>query len=69
MPQHLIWLNILPKNGVPIEEDVNWGYDSRYEIVQTPILENNGDNYHEYCIEDNYSTSVTHLESLDFIRL
>ena len=22
------------KNGVPIEEDVNWGYDSRYELFK-----------------------------------
>ena len=48
------------KNGVPIEEDVNWGYDSRYEVVQTPLLDSNGDNYHKYYIEDNYSTSKLH---------
>ena len=48
------------KNGVPIEEDVSWGYDSRYEVVQTPLLDSNGDNYHQYYIEDNYSTSKLH---------
>ena len=48
------------KNGVPIEEDVNWGYDSRYEVVQTPLLDSNGDNYHKFYIEDNYSTSKLH---------
>jgi hypothetical protein len=45
---------------VPIEEDANWGYDSRYEVVQTPLLDSNGDNYHKYYIEDNYSTSKLH---------
>ena len=47
-------------NGVPIDEDVTWNYGSRYDVVSTPLLDDNNENYHEFYIEDNYSTSKLH---------
>ena len=58
------------KNGVPIEEDVNWGYDSRYEVVQTPILKTMVIIIMSITLRTiTQLLSFTHLESLDFIRL
>ena len=48
------------KNGVPIDEDINWEYDKRYDVIQTPILNNLNENYHEFYIQDNYSTAKLH---------
>jgi len=50
------------KNGVPIDEDINWEYDKRYDVIQTPILNNLNENYHEFYIEDNYSTAKLHTD-------
>ena len=47
-------------NGVPIDEDITWNYGSRYDVVSTPLLDDNNENYHEFYIEDNYSTSKLH---------
>ncbi|MGY8920066.1 MAG: RagB/SusD family nutrient uptake outer membrane protein [Flavobacteriales bacterium] len=47
-------------NGVPIDEDITWNYGNRYDVVSTPLLDSNNENYHEYYIEDNYSTSKLH---------
>ena len=45
------------KNGVPINEDLNWNYDNRYDI--TSISGN--DEFHKYYIEQDYSTAELHL--------
>ena len=47
-------------NGVPIDEDVTWNYGNRYDVVSTPLLDDNAENYHEFYIEDNYSTAKLH---------
>jgi hypothetical protein len=47
-------------NGVPIDEDKLWGYDNKYDVIQTPILDSTNSNYHEFYIEDNYFTSKLH---------
>jgi len=48
------------KNGVPINEDITWNYSNRYDVVSTPLLDENDENYHEFYIEDNYSTAKLH---------
>ncbi|MDC1492067.1 RagB/SusD family nutrient uptake outer membrane protein [Flavobacteriaceae bacterium] len=48
------------KNGVPINEDITWNYSNRYDVVSTPLLDDNDENYHEFYIEDNYSTAKLH---------
>ena len=48
------------KNGVPLNEDIYWNYAERYDVISTPILDANGENYHEFYIEDNYSTAKLH---------
>ena len=45
------------KNGVPINEDLNWNYDNRYDI--TSITGN--DEFHKYYVEHDYSTAELHL--------
>ena len=47
-------------NGVPLNEDIYWNYADRYDVVSTPLLDNNNENYHEFYIEDNYSTAKLH---------
>ena len=47
-------------NGVPLNEDIYWNYADRYDVVSTPLLDNNDENYHEFYIEDNYSTAKLH---------
>ena len=47
-------------NGVPLNEDIYWNYAERYDVVSTPLLDDNGENYHEFYIEDNYSTAKLH---------
>ena len=49
------------KNGVPINEDITWNYSNRYDVVSTPLLDENDENYHEFYIEDNYSTAKLHI--------
>ena len=48
------------RNGVPIDEDLSWEYGNRYDVVQTPILDADNQNYHEFYIEDNYTTAKLH---------
>ena len=48
------------KNGVPLNEDIYWNYSERYDVVSTPLFDDNGENYHEFYIEDNYSTAKLH---------
>ena len=48
------------KNGVPLNEDIYWNYAERYDVISTPILDANGENYHEFYIEDNYNTAKLH---------
>jgi hypothetical protein len=48
------------KNGVPLNEDIYWNYAERYDVISTPILDDNGENYHEFYIEDNYNTAKLH---------
>ena len=48
------------KNGVPLNEDIYWNYAERYDVVSTPLSDDNGENYHEFYIEDNYSTAKLH---------
>ena len=47
-------------NGVPLNEDIYWNYADRYDVVSTPLLDDNNENYHEFYIEDNYSTAKLH---------
>ena len=48
------------RNGVPIDEDLSWEYGNRFDVVQTPILDADNQNYHEFYIEDNYTTAKLH---------
>ena len=48
------------RNGVPIDEDVSWEYGNRFDVVQTPILDANNENYHEFYIENDYATAKLH---------
>ena len=45
------------KNGVPINEDISWDYDNRYNVTSI----NDDDDYHQYYVESNYSTAKLHL--------
>ena len=47
-------------NGVPIDEDINWDYGNRYDVIQTPVFDSNNDNFHEFYIEDDYYTAKLH---------
>ena len=47
-------------NGVPIDEDISWDYGNRYDVIQTPILDSNNNNFHEFYIEDDYYTAKLH---------
>jgi len=47
-------------NGVPLDEDIYWNYADRYDVVSTPLLDDNDENYHEFYIQDNYSTAKLH---------
>jgi len=47
-------------NGVPLNEDIYWNYADRYDVVSTPLLDDNNENYHEFYIEDNYNTAKLH---------
>jgi hypothetical protein len=47
-------------NGVPIDEDITWDYGNRYNVIQTPILDSNNNNFHEFYIEDDYYTAKLH---------
>ena len=46
------------KNGVPINEDITWDYDNRFNVTST--TEN--DEFHKYYVESNYSTAKLHLD-------
>ena len=48
------------RNGVPIDEDISWEYGNRFDVVQTPILDADNENYHEFYIEDDYATAKLH---------
>jgi len=48
------------RNGVPIDEDISWEYGNRFDVVQTPILDTDNENYHEFYIEDDYATAKLH---------
>jgi hypothetical protein len=48
------------RNGVPIDEDISWEYGNRFDVVQTPILDADNENYHEFYIENNYATAKLH---------
>ena len=48
------------RNGVPIDEDITWEYGNRFDVVQTPILDADNENYHEFYIEDDYATAKLH---------
>ena len=48
------------RNGVPIDEDISWEYGNRFDVVQTPILDANNENYHEFYIENDYATAKLH---------
>ena len=48
------------RNGVPIDEDLSWDYGNRFDVVQTPILDADNQNYHEFYIEDDYATAKLH---------
>ena len=47
-------------NGVPIDEDLTWDYGNRYDVVQTPLLDSNNENFHEFYIENDYYTAKLH---------
>ncbi len=47
-------------NGVPIDEDLTWDYGNRYDVIQTPLLDSNNENFHEFYIEDDYYTAKLH---------
>ena len=47
-------------NGVPIDEDISWDFGNRYDVIQTPILDSNNNNFHEFYIEDDYYTAKLH---------
>jgi starch-binding outer membrane protein, SusD/RagB family len=47
-------------NGVPLNEDIYWNYADRYDVISTPLFDDNNENYHEFYIEDNYSTAKLH---------
>ena len=44
------------KNGVPIEDDITYGYDDRFQIVTIP-----GDNYHKGYMQQGEKTIKLHL--------
>ena len=48
------------RNGVPIDEDLSWDYGNRFDVVQTPILDADNQNYHEFYIENDYNTAKLH---------
>ena len=48
------------KNGVPIDEDISWDYGNRFDVTSTPLLDSNNENYHEFYIENDYSTAKLH---------
>ena len=43
------------RNGVPINEDLSWDY-----VIQTASLDTNNENYHEFYLENDYSTAKLH---------
>ena len=48
------------RNGVPINEDLSWDYGNRFDVIQTASLDTNNDNYHEFYLENDYSTAKLH---------
>ena len=48
------------RNGVPIDEDLSWDYGNRFDVIQTASLDTNNDNYHEFYLENDYSTAKLH---------
>jgi hypothetical protein len=48
------------RNGVPIDEDLSWDYGNRFDVIQTPILDADNLNYHEFYIENDYATAKLH---------
>ena len=45
------------KNGVPINEDISWDFDNRFNVTST----DENDEFHKYYVESNYSTAKLHL--------
>ena len=48
------------RNGVPINEDLSWDYGNRFDVIQTASLDTNNENYHEFYLENDYSTAKLH---------